>query len=161
MKSLQEIAAQFGTHDRCIENWVNLLQITADDIEFAINHFTREQRREIMCLYIRPKAYLREFPSLVNHVQRIGVEVIKGLPESIYKQHLAQLELSDHIKNDINKRKFPYHEYDSEVFCAFRHATKKSDIVFIKKMFGRSIRHSSYPNAKRKLSIMARQYYDQ
>lgn len=155
MKTLQEIAQAFGTHDHCIEYWVNQLKITANEIDFVLTHFDKRQRRTIMLECLRPMPYLVEHPELINHVQQIGVDNIKNLPESVYIAHLAQLKEADSINDTINKRSFPYNSYDAEVFCALRHSTKKIDIKFIKGMFGRSISHHSYPDAKQKLSTIA------
>ena len=152
--SIQELASEFGTHEHCIESWINSLKITEREINFALNHFTKAQRRTIMIDWIRPAQYLVEHNELINHVQRIGVDAIKALPVNVYEEHLAQLKVADRVKDEINNRSFPYNDYDAEVFCTLRHAKKKTDINFIKKMFGRSISHHSYPAAKRKLTAM-------
>jgi hypothetical protein len=154
MKSLQELASEFGTHDYCIESWINKLKVTKAEIDFALTHFDKSQRRTIMSEYFRPMAYLAKHTELINHVQRIGVENIKNLPEAVYLAHLEQLKESDRIDDCINNRSNPYNSYDAEVFCALRHSTKKAEIRFVQGMFGRSISHHSYTNAKRKLSVM-------
>lgn len=155
MKTLQELASDFGTHDYCIESWVNNLKVSMAEIDFALTHFDKYQRRTIMSERLRPMPYLAEHPELINHVQRIGIENIKKLPESVYMTHLNQLKESDRIDDYINNRGFPYNSYDADVFCALRHSTSKVEIKFIKGMFGRSISHHSYPSAKRKLSTIA------
>jgi hypothetical protein len=155
MLSLQQLASEFGTHDYCIESWINNLKVSKTEIDFALNHFDKYQRRTIMSEKLRPMPYLVEHSELINHVQRIGVDNIKNLPESVYIDHLEQLKESDRIDNKVNNRGFPYSSYDAEVFCALRHSTKKADVKFIKGMFGRSISHHSYPGAKRKLSTMS------
>ncbi|MDC8832844.1 hypothetical protein [Alteromonas gilva] len=156
--SLQELASEFGTHDHCLESWMSSLSITDNEIAFALAQFTKDQRRTIIIECIRPAQYLVDHPELINHVQRIGVDAIKALPVNVYEAHLAQLKETDQINNSINLRRFPYQDYDAEVFCTLRHAKKKTDIDFIKKMFGRSISHHSYPAAKRKLTAMALQF---
>jgi hypothetical protein len=155
MKTFQELAKDFGTHDYCIESWINGLKITATEIDFALSHFDKYQRRTIMSEKFRPVPYLVEYPELINNVQRIGIDNIKKLPESVYMAHLEQLKESDRLDDSINNRAFPYNSYDAEVFCTLRHSTKKTDVKFIKGMYGRSIGHHSYPGAKRKLSTMA------
>lgn len=158
MKSLQQLALDFGTHEHSIESWLNNLKINENEIEFALNNFNKYQRRTIMIQKLRPMPYLVEHPELIDHVQRIGADKIKNLPEPVYITHLQQLKESDRISDKINNRSFPYNDYDAEIFCTLRHVTKKTDITFIKKMFGRSISHHSYPEAKRKLSKLALLY---
>ena len=154
--TLQQLASAFGTHDYCIESWINNLKLSKAEIDLALNQLDKMQRRTIMVEKLRPMPYLVEHPELINHVQRIGVDNVKALPVSVYEAHLEQLKESDRIDDNINKRSFPYNSYDAEVFIALRHSTKKADIKFVKEMLGRSISHYSYPGAKRKLCLLAK-----
>lgn len=157
MRAINKLAELFGTHNHCIQLWIDNLNITEDEIEFAIVNFTKAQRFKFITEYIRPSEYLLDHPELIDHVQRIGVDNIKSLPESVFLQHLEQLQNADRIGDLINKRSFPYNDYDAQVFLGLRHAENTSDIKFIKRMFGRSISHHTYPNARQKLNKMCQQ----
>jgi len=157
MKSVQELAKAFGTHDHYIELWINKMKITKEEIEFALSNFDKHQRRRLMQEYIRPEQYLVEHPGLINHVQTMDIAMIKELPEQVFMTHLEQLQKSDNINDEINDRSFPYNSYDAEIFTTLRFLTKTADIKFIKGMFTRSISHSAYPKAKQKLTQLAQQ----
>lgn len=157
MKSLQELANKFGTHDYCIESWVLSLNIVEAEIDFALAHFDKNQRRSIMTHSMRPAPYLKEHPELIEYVQRIGVDNIKALPQDVFEAHLKQLKIADSIDDEVNKRAYPYNSYDAHVFNSYRHATKKTDITFIERLYGRSISHHSYRAAMDKLRVLSRQ----
>ncbi len=154
MLTIEQLAIEFGTHNHCIEIWMNELQISEKEIEFTLEHFGREQRRSIMNAKIRPMLYLVEYPWLIEHPNRMVLQDIKDLPSNVYKMHLDQLKLADKIDDKLSRRTFPYNEYTAEVFFAFRNLTKKTELDFVRKMFARSISHSSYPAAKLKLCHM-------
>ncbi len=153
--TLATTAKLFKTHEHVIEKWINELNITTADLELAYAVFSPEERHRLMLNRLKPAAYLVDYPALINHSQRVGVENIKALPEAIYEAHLAQLIRADEIGNKTNNRTFPYQDYNAQVFSALRKATKKEDIVFIRKMFARKISHHTYPAAKAKLRAMA------
>jgi hypothetical protein len=155
MKNLKEIAAAFGTHDYCIERWVNSLSITNDDIEFALTYFDKRQRFNILCKCLRPTEYLVEHPELISYIYEIDADVIKALPDDIFRKHHSALLLADKVLSERNQKVYPYNDYNAEAFCALRYATKKTDISFIKRMYVRSISHPSYPKARQKLTGLA------
>lgn len=156
MFSIQNLASEFGTHDDCIENWINNLKIVQDELVFALEHFNKAQRRRIMTEKLRPAAYLIDHPELINHVQHIGEDFIKSLPKNVFEQHLEALKVADAIDDKINNRSYPYHSYDADVFTALRHSTKRTDITFVRRLFTRSISHHSYSSAIAKLSALSR-----
>lgn len=153
--TLEELASSFGTHDYIIEKWVNNLQITQDEIVFALANLDKRQRFNLMLQKLRPAPYLLEHPELIAQIQTVDVEKIKALPEDVYLTHFKQLQEADKIDDEVNKRQFPYSSYDAQVFCTLRHVKSKSDIKFIKGMFARRISHHSYPKARQKLSALA------
>ena len=153
--SFEAIASEFGTHAHCIERWVVNLDIKEEDIELALSGFTKRQRHSMMIEYLKPSQLLIDNAELINHVQRVPLEVIKGLSESDFEEHLSALKNADNISDRLNKRAFPYNSYDSEVLLSLRKATKKGDLKFIRQMFVRKISHHSYPKARVKLRELA------
>lgn len=156
--NLKALAAEFGTHEHCIELWLEKLNITNEEISFALSNFDKRQRFNFISRTIRPMDYLIKHPELLQHPQTLGIEVIQSLPKKVYEQHLEQLKIADKTVDAINKRSFPYNEYDAQVFAGLYHFKKKADITFIRRMFGRKISHSSYPKAKQKLAFMTKPF---
>jgi hypothetical protein len=151
MKNIEQLVKEFGTHENYIQQWIEELDITTTEINFALANFDKQQRRSIMSSLIRPSKYLASHHKLIKCVNFTDIEDIKNLPANIFNEHLAQLKLADSLNDKINNRSFPYNSYDAELFIIFRNATKKTDIAFAKRMYPRRISHHTYPAAKKKL----------
>ncbi len=155
--NLLELAAEFGTHEHCIEKWLLNLEITEDEINLALTKLAKPQRRSMMINYLKPTQFIIDRPELIEHSQRIALETIKDMNESDFEEYLSLVSNADYVKNRINGHSFPYNSYCSFVLLALRKATKKADIKFIRGMFGRKISHHSYPYARKRLEQMATQ----
>lgn len=156
--NVRELSSQFGTHENYFEQWVLELQISSEEINYAIEIFDKRTRFKIVSGHLKPSSYLIDYPFLLGQMHTMEVDLIQSLPDSVYSQHLTQLKRADNINNRIRNRSFPYQDYYAEAFCAIRHLKTKSELMFVRGMFTRSISHHSYVAAKQKLHNLVNGY---
>lgn len=148
MEYLKLIQKTWGVEASYAKKWAEHAQVeTCVPLLYRLlDELTKQQGFHLVCADLTLGAYLVEFPELLNYTHTLDPDFVKSLPERVYQAHLANLKQAD------NKER---QGIDAPAFAVLRTSKRKTDIKFVVKMFYRSLSHSSYPAALRKLHTMA------